>query len=251
MVHKPAGIATQAAHGICSLETLLREQLADRTDYLAFPHRLDRPVSGVMLVATRKRAARLLSDQFASRKVTKVYRAWVHGKIEPEQLGSWIDHVRKIPDKSQAEIVSATADGAQIAETRASLLSYDAAVNRSLLELSPRSGRMHQLRLQTSHRGFPIIGDWQYGSTQMVDETGDGNGGLNSQPDDSVDDLPKLSLQSVPEMLDQTRPPPVRSDTPLPAADRILLQSHQITFHDPSNGALKTVTASDDASESV
>ena len=251
VVHKPAGIATQAAHGICSLETLLRDQLADRTDYLAFPHRLDRPVSGVILVATRKRAARLLSDQFATRKVTKLYHAWVHGKIQPEQLGNWIDYVRKIPDKSRAEIVPSTAQGAQIAETQASLRTYDTNQNRSLLELSPRSGRMHQLRLQTSHRGFPIIGDLQYGGTRLFDEVGDGNGFPDSQPNHFGSDLPKSPSRTVSVTSDQTIPPSARLHAPFPAADRILLQAHQITFHDPINGALKTVTASDESSQNV
>ena len=205
----------------------------------------------MILVATRKRAARLLSEQFASRKVTKRYHAWVHGKIQPEQLGNWIDHLRKIPHKSQAEIVPSTAQGAQIAETQASLRVYDATLNRSLLELSPRSGRMHQLRLQTSHRGFPIIGDWQYGGTRLVDEAGDGNGAPDSHPHHFGADLPKLPSQTVSETSDHASPPSARSDAASPAADRILLQAHQITFHDPINGALTTVTASDESPQSV
>ena len=58
VVQKPAGLPTQAPAGVESLESVLRLQLADRSDYIAFPHRLDRPVGGVILVALRKRAAR-------------------------------------------------------------------------------------------------------------------------------------------------------------------------------------------------
>ncbi len=208
-------------------------------------------MSGVILVATRKRAARLLGDQFASRKVTKIYHAWVHGKIQPEQLGNWIDHVRKIPNKSHAEVVPPAARGAQIAETQASLRVYDATLNRSLLELAPRSGRMHQLRLQTSHRGFPIIGDWQYGGTRLVDEAGDGDGALGFRTHHFGADLPKMSSQVSREKPDHTSPSSAQSDAPSPAVDRILLQAQQITFHDPFNGTRKTVTASGEPSQSV
>lgn len=289
VVHKPAGIATQAAHGIESLETILRGQLADRTDYLAFPHRLDRPVSGVILVATGKRAARLLSDQFASRKVTKIYLAWVSGKVPSEELGDWVDHLRKVTDQSRSEIVKPGTEGGQVAETEASLRAYDPATNRSLLELSPRTGRMHQLRLQTAHRGFPIIGDWQYGGTRLEDESNNVDEKNSSEPGTPLGSLPASTTQSTIEAANHRRPPAVSSGNPtikLPvpvgktpaldsspptldgkaqahdgkaqaldekawAADRILLQAHQITFHAPSNGALQTVTASDEPPQSV
>jgi 23S rRNA-/tRNA-specific pseudouridylate synthase len=264
VVHKPAGIATQAANGIKSLETVLRTQLAERTDYLAFPHRLDRPVSGVILVATRKRAARLLSDQFASRKVIKTYLAWVTGKVESQHLGLWVDHLRKVTQRSHTEIVQPGSEGARVAETRASLRLYDYATNRSLLELSPLTGRMHQLRLQTAHRGFPIIGDWQYGGQKMVDESGNFAAEMGKTADHSQGDLPRSKSRSSDE-------PAQSGDSEAPAAsegpvseletrgsdgkarpcDHILLQAQRIQFHDPTTGTLQTVTASDELPQSV
>ena len=275
VVHKPAGIATQAAHGIESLETLLRSQLAERTDYVAFPHRLDRPVSGVVLVATRKRAARLLSDQFASRKVTKTYLAWVTGKVESQQLGLWVDHLRKVPDRSHAEIVEQACEGARVAETRVSLRMYDSGTNRSLLELSPLTGRMHQLRLQTAHRGFPIIGDWQYQGRQMVEESGSVMTEIHENRGQSTGGLPKSRSKSSSETsragssregrANQTgsevpvpdpetgvsKPEPTVTDGRTQECDRILLQAQRIKFHDPSNGILQTVTASDELPQRV
>ena len=264
VVHKPAGIATQAAEGIESLETLLRQQLAGRTDYLAFPHRLDRPVSGVLLVATRKRAARLLSDQFASRKVTKTYHAWVMGKVHAQHLGLWVDHMRKITNQPHAEIVQSGSQGARVAETRVSLQRYDGATNRSLLELSPLTGRMHQLRLQTARRGFPIIGDWQYGGPKVVDE----NAALSEiakkhektqwgKPDSGTR-FKKETAQPRSASEAQTASEVPASELETPRAerntrhfDRILLQAHKIQFHDPTNGALKTVTASEELPQRV
>jgi len=271
VVHKPAGIATQAADGIESLETLLRTQLAERTDYLAFPHRLDRPVSGVLLVATRKRAARLLSDQFASRKVTKTYLAWVTGKVQSQQLGLWVDHLRKAPKRSHAEIVQPGSEGARVAETKASLRLYDYATNRSLLELSPLTGRMHQLRLQTAHRGFPIIGDWQYGGQKMVGESSNFAAETGKNADHSDDDLPKSKSRSNHETAQasdsgESQAAAERPDSELETpgsefksttrgiarqCDQILLQAQRIEFHDPTNGTLQTVTASDELPQSV
>ena len=237
----------------------MREQLADRTDYLAFPHRLDRPVSGVILVATRKRAARLLSDQFASRKVQKIYHAWVTGKVQPHQLGRWVDHVRKITGKPLTEIVESSSEGAQIAETQASLRAYDVSANRSLLELSPQTGRMHQLRIQTAHRGFPIIGDSQYGGNRLFAEPINLDGAPHPIRHHPPCELPEMASQSgskapppsaTPQFTASDREIPV-SDGEILVSDRILLQAHQITFHNPSNGVLQTVTASDEPSESV
>mgnify|MGYP006132897513 CR=1 FL=1 len=247
VVHKPAGIATQAADGIDSLETRLRHQLADRIDYLAFPHRLDRPVSGVVLVATRKRAAKLLSEQFASRKVGKLYLATVTGKVSPQLLGNWVDHLRKVAGKSHAEIVAPTDSGARLAETHAQLRRYDSSTDRSLLELAPLTGRMHQLRVQTAHRGHPIVGDWQYGGIQLSDAAiiPPEQGLETSDPAHSG----HLTKSPVPE---STVPESAVSGTPAHQPPRrILLQAHKITFHDPRNGVQQTVTASDEPDQSV
>ncbi len=261
VVHKPAGIATQAAQGIESLETRLRMQLAERTDYLAFPHRLDRPVSGVLLVATRKRAARLLSDQFASRKIIKTYLAWVMGKVHPDQLGLWVDHIRKITNQSHAEIVQSGSQGARVAETQASLRMYDSATDRSLLELSPLTGRMHQLRIQTAQRGFPIIGDWQYGEQKIVDESGK-FAEICEKPGQTHEGFPESDHRSDKETAQTGNSNEAKTADEVPASEpetrekarqnnRILLQAHQLEFHDPTNGTLRTVTASDELPRSM
>lgn len=163
--HKPAGLPTQAPLGIDSLESRLRLQLRTRSSYVAFPHRLDRPVSGVVLVALTKRAARLLSDQFASRKVQKVYIAEVDGEVDAVR-GRWVDWLRKLDDKAQVEVCDAATAGAKHAETLVERLRYLPQRNASLLKLLPTTGRMHQLRVQASHRGHPIIGDSLYASNR-------------------------------------------------------------------------------------
>jgi 23S rRNA pseudouridine1911/1915/1917 synthase len=76
--------------------------------------------------------------------------------------GSWEDHVRKLPSVPKAEIVSADAPGALHA-----LLHYRAISQSqlgSLLQIRPQTGRTHQIRVQAASRGYPVLGDWLYGS---------------------------------------------------------------------------------------
>ncbi len=167
VVHKPAGLSTTSPPGTDSVEWRLREQLGRDAGFLSAVHRLDRGVSGVLLVALSKKSARLLSEQFAARRVSKTYHARVHGCIPsaapetpPER---WIDHVRKIVDVAKGEICGPDAPGAKLAETDVRPLRYDETHDRTLLELCPITGRMHQLRIQTAARGHAIISDPLYG----------------------------------------------------------------------------------------
>lgn len=166
-VHKPAGLSTTSPPGTDSLESRLRKQLCCESGFLSAVHRLDRDVSGVVLVALSKKSARLLSEQFAARRVSKTYRAWVHGCIPiaaPESPSQrWTDYLRKIADVARGEVCAADAPGAKLAETDVRPLRYDEAHDRTLIELHPITGRMHQLRLQAVARDHAIIGDPLYG----------------------------------------------------------------------------------------
>jgi 23S rRNA pseudouridine1911/1915/1917 synthase len=165
-VNKPAGLSTQSPPSFPSLERLVREHVAARyigpgTAYLGVPHRLDRPVSGVILFATTPRAARKLARQFERRSIHKTYWAAVQGVVEPAE-GTWRDLIRKVPDEARAEAVSANLPGGQEA-----VLHYHTIGQTpfgSLLEITLETGRMHQIRLQCSIHGHPVLGDALYGS---------------------------------------------------------------------------------------
>lgn len=166
-LNKPAGLSTQAPAGIESLEVEVKDLLRARRErtgnvYLGMPHRLDRPVSGAVVVALHSRAARRLSKQFEARTVRKVYWAIVAGRL-PEPSGVWTDWMRKVPDEARAEIVPPECEDA-----RQAILRYDVIGETPLgswLAIRLETGRMHQIRLQAASRGFPIIGDALYGST--------------------------------------------------------------------------------------
>ena len=176
-VAKPAGLATQAPPGADSVEARVRRELAGQGAYVGMPHRLDRAVSGVLLVALTPRAARLLSRQFERRQVRKTYRALVAWSESARgcpldacgaargDRAEWRDLVEKVPDEPRARIAAdPDARGVREAVTLARVLGpAPDAVGRGRLELEPLTGRMHQLRLQAAVRGMPIVGDRLYG----------------------------------------------------------------------------------------
>lgn len=186
VVNKPAGILTQGAAGIDTLETRLRNFLKVRdqhsgSPYVGLPHRIDRPVSGALLVARNLRAVQRFGAQFQSRKIEKIYWAMTSGHLdEATEMGldantqgakegwvSWQDYMRKIPDRPVAEIVDEGATGAKLAVLHFRLLKRlqtSEGEPRSLVEVRLETGRMHQIRLQFASRGWPLLGDSMYGS---------------------------------------------------------------------------------------
>ncbi len=178
-VAKPAPLLTQAirsgvAEPAPSLENMVREHIRVRYGkpgnvYLGIPHRLDRPVSGVVVFARNSKAARRLAEQFQDRQVSKEYWAAVEGTPDLAK-GIWENWLRKIADEARAEIATEPAPGAKFARTRYRVLAT--AAGRSLLEMIPETGRMHQLRLQSATNGMPVLGDALYGaSTSFGPET--------------------------------------------------------------------------------
>jgi len=178
VVNKRSGLLTQAPAGIDSLEVQVKNfyrqregKLAHTKIYLGLPHRLDRPVSGAIVLARHVRAARKLSAQFENRSVDKVYWALVEGHVDPLE-GTWTDTLLKQHGKAQVAVV----DSAHPAGKKA-VLHYR--VRRhgpidsprtgsepgvSWLEIHLETGRTHQIRVQAAARGHAILGDWQYGS---------------------------------------------------------------------------------------
>jgi 23S rRNA pseudouridine1911/1915/1917 synthase len=170
VVNKPFGLSTQAPRGIDSLELQARAQLQARSDlaigsgrkvYLGLPHRLDRPVSGAILLAKTKKGARKLSRQFERRRIGKIYWALVEGTVAPAE-GTWTDWIQKIPGEARVEVVPADLPTAQQAVLHYRMLG--ATPHGSWLEIELETGRMHQIRIQAGSRGWPILGDRLYGS---------------------------------------------------------------------------------------
>ena len=163
VVNKPGGILTQAPPGIDSVEMRIKRDLKKfspgKKTYLGVPHRLDRPASGVMVFATSKPATNHLARQFEYRNVSKTYWAVVQGIVEADS-GTWTDYMRKIEDEARSEIVEQDADRSQLAILNFKVLKRS--TKTSWLEIQLETGRTHQIRLQCSHHGHPIVGDSLY-----------------------------------------------------------------------------------------
>ena len=173
VVNKAAGVATQAPIGIPSVEMLVRDYIREQEGkakgdkfYLGIPHRLDRPVTGVLVFGRHVRATKRLADQFAERSVEKSYWALVDTSAVDalEPTGTWRDWLRKVPGKAQVVVGQEGEDGAKHA-----VLHYEVGAvvdeNTTLLKIRLETGRTHQIRVQCASRGLPILGDSQYGST--------------------------------------------------------------------------------------
>src|SRR5437867_2013061 len=138
---KPAGLLTQGVPpGIPTLEAMVKAYLKERYHkpgnvYLGIPHRLDRPVSGVVLFARNTKAARRLAEQFQQRQVTKIYWAAVEGEVQPE--GTWEDWLRKLPEEARSEPAEPGAPGAKLALLRYRRLQPCA--GGTLLEVRPET----------------------------------------------------------------------------------------------------------------
>jgi 23S rRNA pseudouridine1911/1915/1917 synthase len=170
-VAKPAPLLTQGVPpGIPTLEAMVKAYLKERYHkpgnvYLGIPHRLDRPVSGVVLFARNTKAARRLAEQFQNRQVRKVYWAVVEPSLSgelPLAEGVWEDWLLKVKEQALGERVTEDTPGARRAVLRYRRLS--AGEDGALLEIEPETGRMHQIRVQAASRGWPVRGDVLYGS---------------------------------------------------------------------------------------
>jgi 23S rRNA pseudouridine1911/1915/1917 synthase len=170
-INKPAGLLSQRDEtGSESLVDLVTRYLKERYGkpgnvYVGLLHRLDRPTSGVVLIAKTSKAAGRLSAQFRAGTISKVYWAIVEGGPS-ESEGAWIDRLQKDGQINRSRIV---AEGdSEGKDARVTFRVLERWGNATKLELRPLTGRSHQLRVQLARRGLPIVGDTKYGATTRI-----------------------------------------------------------------------------------
>ena len=125
-----------------------------------FPiHRLDKNVGGVMVFARTKGAAAVLSKAVQEGTMVKEYVALVHGT--PPETGDWEDLLFKDSSKNKVFVVKKERKGVKKARLEFARLT---AGETSLVRIRLHTGRSHQIRVQFSSRGFPLVGDHKYGA---------------------------------------------------------------------------------------
>jgi 23S rRNA pseudouridine955/2504/2580 synthase len=172
VLNKPAGLASHGPVGESadSLETLARRYLAPKlSSSLSFQpgplHRLDKPVSGIMVFSKSLEGARDFSSLLRERRVRKTYLALLEGILPRDE--TWEDALIRKPGKSFVFPGGSPANGGAApkeARTRVYPLAGTAAAGGlTLVRLELDTGRTHQIRVQAAAHGHPLAGDRKYG----------------------------------------------------------------------------------------
>lgn len=168
VVNKPAGWLVQGdSTGDRTLADWAKDYIARRYNkpgavFLGVVHRIDRPVSGVVVFARTSKALTRMNEIFRQRSVQKIYVALVEGKAPAD--GRLIHWLIKNESANRASVYREETDGASRCEL--SFRKISSAGGLSLLEVTPVTGRPHQIRAQLSSAGCPIFGDLKYGASE-------------------------------------------------------------------------------------
>ncbi len=172
-INKPQGLVTEFEHHLnFTLESLALNYIRSKEKYpqkcfIGVPHRLDRPVSGVVLLSKKKSVLKMLMDVFAKREIEKTYLTIVENQPpkEEDELTNWL--------VKNTEIRKAIIHNSEGKDSMRVVLRYKFISKNeygSLLEIKLITGKFHQIRAQLAHMGCPIIGDAHYGSTKIYKE---------------------------------------------------------------------------------
>lgn len=190
VVWKPASVLVQAdSSGQECLMDFVKDYLKSKYDkpgdvFLGLLHRLDRPVSGIVLFAKTSKGASRLSAQIRNRDLEKIYHAWVCGEISGNEKGIEKDKESskevfvlknflikdKIKLKSEVILNGESNPDAKYAELSFEKIKYDKENDKTLVKIFLKTGRFHQIRAQLSHIGHPICGDFKYGAKEKYND---------------------------------------------------------------------------------
>jgi len=175
-VNKPAGWLVQGdATGDKPLSDRVKEYIKRRYKkpgdvFLGVIHRIDRPVSGVVIFARTSKALERMNKLFAEREVQKTY--WALTTDRPEPIKGELGHFL-LKDRAKNKTKAYHQIGRRTKDAKWSELSYKLIAgigDNQLLEVKPISGRSHQIRVQLSAIGCPIKGDLKYGASKANED---------------------------------------------------------------------------------
>ena len=163
VVVKPYNVLSQGdSTGDISIMDMVKAYIKEKYHkpgnvYLGLVHRLDRPVGGIMVFARSSKAASRLTKAFNEHKITKKYLAIVNGKMEKDK-DTLIDKIKKSNDGN-----SIISENGKEAILDYEVLDYNKEYDCSLVSITLKTGRHHQIRVQFASRGHYLLGDQRYG----------------------------------------------------------------------------------------
>lgn len=166
LVEKPVNVPVQEdSSRDLDLLTLLKNDIKVRYQkpgnvYLGLVHRLDRPVGGAMVFAKTSKAASRLSDMIRKNVIERKYIAVVHGTPNKKK-GQLVNYLHKDQEKNKVSVVASNHPNGKKAVLDFEVL--ESKEGLSLLSVKLQTGRPHQIRVQLSTMGNPIVGDQKYG----------------------------------------------------------------------------------------
>lgn len=170
VIHKPAGLATQTARlGEKDLISEVKNHLflsGDKNSNVSVINRLDQPVEGLVLLAKNEKAAAILSRQLTENKIEKYYTAKVYGHLQ-ETEGTLEDYLVK-DGRTNLSKVSNKNDK----QAKRAVLEYKVIESNDMtdtVQIHLITGRHHQIRVQFSNAGFPLLGDRKYGNSESME----------------------------------------------------------------------------------
>ena len=202
VVHKPSGLATQTSKlgqqdlvseiknylSINSINPINKKQETGSKNkigepYVGLIHRLDQPVEGILVLAKNEFAAAQLSTQITKDEMKKCYYAFVYGKPK-ETNGIFEDYVLKDAKTNSSKVVSKNTKDRDVkraelnyqclktVEKLPGISGEDVLLTASLMDIQLKTGRHHQIRVQFSHAGIPLLGDNKYGTAESIEASG-------------------------------------------------------------------------------
>lgn len=170
VVVKEKNVLSQAdnTHDIDML-TIIKKYLKEKYNkpgnvYLGLVHRLDRPVSGIMVFAKTSKAASRLSDQVRKKEIKKTYMAVVKGIIKKDE-DTFVDYLLKLDN---GNTIVTTKDNGKECVLTYKVLKRNYEKNETLVSIDLKTGRHHQIRVQFASRGYPLCGDQRYGKSDKT-----------------------------------------------------------------------------------
>lgn len=177
---KPAGIATQTAKlssqdMVSMIKNYLAKQGAGKSPYVGVIHRLDQPVSGLLVFAKNQKAAGLLSKQIQDGNTNKDYIAFCSGTLE-KKAGILTHYIMKDPVTKLAKVINEEEFAGRKKANKEDIVLYKKAIlayevekeydDSSIIKVHLQTGRFHQIRAQFSFMGNALLGDAKYGISE-------------------------------------------------------------------------------------